>query len=493
MKYYLYLFHRWLGIVLCLFMAMWFISGVVMLYVGYPKLSHAERLKALPMLESERCCAELSRVIAATQVPENIESLRLTSVNHTPRFIIQYPKMHYVAVDGLSGEQIRDISAETSVEAANAFRIGTGIYSGSVTEDPWTHSRALDGLRPLHKVHMSDAEETLLYVSSVTGEVVRDATATERIWNWVGAWIHWLYPFRGGIFDVYASDIIIYTSLAGCILSITGLATGILRWRFQGHYKQGSKTPYRNIYMRWHHISGLLFGVITFTWILSGMLSMNPWKIFDSDKSLFNMQAYTRAHVDNAYFPLSAKDALKNFQSHGFYPCELEWRVFDGAGYYLGFDQTGVSQILLAQPNAEPVGMLPLEQLQRAGERAMGQAKLSRIEVLTQYDAYYYARAPHTMTGHTEKRLPMLRLEFDDPHQTWLHIDPYTGSVMKLDSYHRTSRWLFAFLHSWDWLPLLNRRPVWDMLLIFLSIGGIVISASGIVIAWKRLHFKLSH
>jgi len=34
MKRYLYLWHRWLGIVLCLFMAMWFISGVVMMYVG---------------------------------------------------------------------------------------------------------------------------------------------------------------------------------------------------------------------------------------------------------------------------------------------------------------------------------------------------------------------------------------------------------------------------------------------------------------------------
>lgn len=35
-KRWLYLIHRWAGIVLCLFFAMWFISGVVMMYVGYP-------------------------------------------------------------------------------------------------------------------------------------------------------------------------------------------------------------------------------------------------------------------------------------------------------------------------------------------------------------------------------------------------------------------------------------------------------------------------
>ena len=41
----------------------------------------------------------------------------------------------------------------------------------------------------------------MVYVSSATGEVVRDATRTERLWNYAGAWIHWLYPFRGNMFD----------------------------------------------------------------------------------------------------------------------------------------------------------------------------------------------------------------------------------------------------------------------------------------------------
>ncbi|MDQ6216859.1 PepSY domain-containing protein, partial [Achromobacter insolitus] len=47
-KRWLYLIHRWAGIVLCLFFAMWFISGVVMMYVGYPKLTPQERLAHLP-------------------------------------------------------------------------------------------------------------------------------------------------------------------------------------------------------------------------------------------------------------------------------------------------------------------------------------------------------------------------------------------------------------------------------------------------------------
>ena len=45
-KRWLYLLHRWAGITLCLFFAMWFISGVVMMYVGYP--AHARRAPGAP-------------------------------------------------------------------------------------------------------------------------------------------------------------------------------------------------------------------------------------------------------------------------------------------------------------------------------------------------------------------------------------------------------------------------------------------------------------
>lgn len=47
--------------------------------------------------------------------------------------------------------------------------------------------------------------------------------------------------------------------------------------------------------------------------------------------------------------------------------------------------------------------------------------------------------------------------------------------------------WLFAMLHSWDWLYLLERRPLWDLLLLVLSLGGLALSATGIVIGWRRL------
>ena len=493
MKRTLYITHRWLGITLCLFMAMWFISGVVMMYVGYPKLSMAERLSALPALDSGQCCKDLTTVLSAAGQKTSPENIRLTSVNNTPRFILSYGKNNQFAVDGITGQRIAAVSESQALANAQAFMHTTGLYAGSVNEDAWTHSRALDAQRPLHRVLMHDADDTLLYVSSTSGEVVRDATSTERGWNWLGAWIHWLYPFRGeSMSHEMSANIIIYSSLIGCFVVLTGMVVGVLRWRFAGQYRHGSKTPYKTGIMRWHHLFGLVFGIITFTWIFSGLMSMNPWKIFDSGAPKLNIKAYQAGELDAPHYPLSIQHALATFQATGFYPRELEWQLLDGKGYYIGFDNNGQSNILAAEANATPFKQFSWQQLESAAARLMGDAKPSASNILTDYDIYYYQRAAHTMTGHTEKRLPILRLEFDDAYSTWLHIDPYTGIVTKLDAYKRTSRWLFAFLHSWDWLPLLNSRPLWDSLMIAFSAGGLMISVSGIIIGWRRLKRKLA-
>ena len=53
-KRWTYLVHRWLGIGGCLLMLLWFVSGMVMLFIGYPKLTPGERLAALPVLGEAR-------------------------------------------------------------------------------------------------------------------------------------------------------------------------------------------------------------------------------------------------------------------------------------------------------------------------------------------------------------------------------------------------------------------------------------------------------
>jgi hypothetical protein len=504
-KRWLYLLHRWLGVLLCAFFAMWFVSGVVMMYVGYPKLTPAERLAHLPPL---RAAAQepqsLLEPLAALQragLAGPLRDLRLSVASGGRAVYLAVPAATSadaaprtgrapaaVVIDALTGERLKQVDAAHALASARTFSQESAArieYHGTLDEDAFTHSRALDVHRPLHRLHLGDSAGTVVYVSGTTGEVVRDAPLKERAWNYAGAWIHWLYPLRGNRFDRYWTDIVNWLSIAGIVLTVTGTVVGVLRWRFSGRYKAGSRTPYRGFMMRWHHVFGLVFAAITFTWIFSGLMSMNPWKIFDSGAAPLQQQA-----MDGGPLQLPARPATVQALLSGASPNvrELRWVQSASHALVLAYSPAAAPTVLSAA-TAVPHQWAPGE-VEQAASRLLPHAVV-RTETLTAYDLHYYDRASHTMTGGSDKPLPALRLVFDDPQATWVHIDPHTGTVLgRTDRYRRTSRWLFSMLHSWDWLPLLERRPLWDVVLIVLSLGGVVMSVTGVVIGVRRLAAK---
>jgi uncharacterized iron-regulated membrane protein len=49
--------HRYLGIAVGALMLMWFISGMVMVYVPYPQITPSQHLKSLAPIPLNQCCA----------------------------------------------------------------------------------------------------------------------------------------------------------------------------------------------------------------------------------------------------------------------------------------------------------------------------------------------------------------------------------------------------------------------------------------------------
>ena len=48
--------HRYLGVAVGLLMVMWFASGIVMMYVGFPRVTEAERARTLEPIAWQGCC-----------------------------------------------------------------------------------------------------------------------------------------------------------------------------------------------------------------------------------------------------------------------------------------------------------------------------------------------------------------------------------------------------------------------------------------------------
>jgi hypothetical protein len=487
-KSWLFLVHRWLGIVLGAFFAMWFVSGVVMMYVGYPKLTDRERLQHLPTLGEVALGPRQALDAAGVDGPVRELRLARASGGRAVYLVVREAggagrASHAIVIDANTGALLDRVGPELALASATAFAPGVAAtYLDSIDEDTFTHTRGLDAHRPLHRVQLADDAATLLYVSGVTGEVVRDAPRAERLWNYVGAWIHWLYPFRGGAVNAYWADIVNWLSIVGIAVILTGSVVGIMRWRFTRRYRSGSRSPYGPGMMRWHHISGLLFAAITLTWMSSGLMSMNPWKIFDAGAPPLRVAAMTGGPITTA---LDDATPAALVAAAGSGVRELRWTRVAGQPFVLAQHAGGRPTLLHAETGSAAV--IEPARLRVAAAQLVA-APVLRVDVLDAYDLYYYARVESAMMGGASRPLPVWRVVFDDDARTWVHIDPHTGAVLdRSDRHRRVSRWLFAMLHSWDWLPLLERRPLWDIVMIVLSLGGAVLSVTSVVIGWRRL------
>ncbi|NHC63138.1 PepSY domain-containing protein [Paenalcaligenes suwonensis] len=485
-KSFLYWLHRWSGVAVAIVMLLWFLSGIVMLFVGYPKLYPWEHMARLEPLRQASCCVPLQTALAAVPSADGaIGSINVVTVGQQPHYHITKGGQRYV-VDAQTGVLLPEATAQQAVDTVKRYLPGSSpTYEGLVESDLWTRSGALHSHRPLHKVLAHDAADTLVYVSSKTGEVVQLADAQSRAWNYVGAWLHWLYMFRGPTPDPIWHWLVVVLSAIAVVSTIAGTVVGIWRWRFRKPYASGARTPYPSRAMRWHHIAGLLFCGVTLTWIVSGLLSMNPFNVF-SPAQTPNRDAYQAKPLQAQWFDRSAQDLLAAMPPDSLR--EIQWVIVGGSSYLLGRTADNQTVVMPAEGEASTiVQQLDQTQLVNAAKHLFN-APIASVQRLEQYDSYYYARAPQAMRGAREKPLPVLRIEFADPVSNWVHIDPRTGVIeSSMDKHQRVGRWWFELLHSWDLPMMLKAEVLRNSVLVVLSVGGVLMSATGVLIGYRRV------
>ena len=190
--------HRWLGIPFCLLFAMWFASGIVMHFVPFPALTEAERIAGLAPLDLSRVASGPREAVAASRIADAAR-VRLLQRSDGPVYVVSGASaaaaLH--AAD-LTPAGVRSESLTLAIAADHARRRGMdaarATFAGLAAYDQWTVSSGLDLHRPLHRVTLNDGSGTELYVSSATGEVVRDTARRERWLNYAGSVAHWIYP-----------------------------------------------------------------------------------------------------------------------------------------------------------------------------------------------------------------------------------------------------------------------------------------------------------
>lgn len=465
--------HRWLGIFGGILFIVWFASGIVMMYARMPALDPHERLARLPAI-----------LPASLRVPPTAEGgvsrLTIGMLGDRPVYrVLEARRWRTVFAD--DGKNVGELSQDAALQIAASFapeHRATMRYDDRLTDaDQWTFG--VRGLMPMHRILLGDDPDTNVYVSDQTAEVVQKTTRSERRWGFFGAVLHWIYftPFRRRA--VLWNQSIVWLSIAGTLMALTGFLWGLWRYSPSMSYRlkrQRSHTPYAGL-SRWHHYAGILFGATTITWVFSGLLSMDPW---DWHPGTAPTRAQREA-VTGGPFALEELSvsrlsaAIGAFGSPG--PKEIEISRFRGTTYLRA--EAGLVSVSAPERGVTPgVDLAALEGTARA---AMPGVDVSELTWMDRYDAYYYDRDG-------QLSLPVLRVKYRDPQQTWLYLDPKRGAaVRKEERLSRVNRWLYHGLHSFDFPFLYYRRPLWDIVVILFSVGGIVLSATTMVAAWRRL------
>jgi hypothetical protein len=466
--------HRWLGIVSGVLFVVWFVSGIIMMYARLPELDPVERLARLPAI-----IPSTIRVMPSVAGGADIARLSLTTLEGRPVVrVTANGRTELTFAD--TGDRVPAVDAEQAIRVARGFNGGLNNmrYDARLTDaDQW--SFGVRGRMPMHRIAVDDAAGTVLYVTENGGEVVLKTTASGRFWGGAGAVMHWLYfaPLRRNA--ALWAQAIVWLSIAGTVMCIVGIAWGL--WRvspIRGYRLRDRRqwSPYAG-WMRWHHYAGLIFGIVTMTWIFSGLLSMDPWDWHPSTAP--TREQRTRV----AGGPIDLNDlAIPRMQRTllAFAPAfQKEIEIVRFHGHYYATAAAGI--VSFDEPQYGARDQVPADLMVGAAGVAMIGTAIEGMTWLDSYDAYYYDRDRHLS-------LPVLRVRYNDPQKTWLYFDPKHGSIArKEERLTRLNRWLYHGFHSLDFPFLYYRRPLWDVVMIVLSLGGIVLSVTTLSASWRRV------
>lgn len=505
MRKYLILTHRYLGIALGVIFVSWFASGIAMLYGrGMPRLTPDMRLERIAPIDASAVKLSASDALERAELDSSDRVTLLTVMGRPAYRFGGGDEATTVFAD--DGELLLDIDAAQAQKIAAAFvRLPEDRlhHAGRLTEpDQWSLTIRQG---PMHKFTVDDEAGTQLYVSERNAEVTVLTTRSSRALAWVGVIPHFMYfaPLR--LNQPLWRAIVLWTSGLGIALALLGIVLGIVQLRITRPFsvkRIGSWLPYSG-WMRWHYVSGLVFGVFTLTFVFSGWISMEPfgWATKAGRFGGGLREAFTSNAGDLAAYPALTADALQTI-ADGKPVKEVEYvRIQDepfflvrrnpdaGAGtdirghepYYAIRARDAAQTVVNARTLQLHDRDFSADSLVARVKQAVPDTAVVNSELLTTYDSYYYSReglAP----------LPVLRVKLDDPDRTWLYIDPrmsqLVGRIHRLD---RVERWLWNGLHSLDFGFWYYKRPLWDIVMIFLSLGGLTTSATGLFLGLRRV------
>lgn len=474
--------HQILGSLLSLVFVVWFISGFVMLFSGFPHASKESLFNKQQIFIPTDSIQVLPNEFSA-----NLQTVSLEKFNS---------KAIYRITDQDNNTKVIDAFTLTEIEFFSSYELDTLIqqnYNAGYREKkilsdfdawiPWSHFKKYF---PIHKYYLNDSLHTVAYASSKTGEIVQETNRKQRWLARFGAIPHWFYFKSLRLKKEAWIKLIVWISGIGSLMCLFGIVVGFYHFRKRNKRKRlgmFSFSPYKKRWYKWHHITGFFFGIITFTFVFSGMMSLQkvPKFIVPVKNEHHYIELWNKKYFNLNDFQLPVSTIIESERIPSIRKIEWCFTTSETPFYRVYSSDLNSPVMVSASPNKMAFKQKEFSwaEIEREFLRKIKNTEAT-FETLHESDGYYFEdRRPP---------FPVVKAVIYDDNKTWLYINPRDLNIVySLNKNTRLRRWLYKGLHSFDFKLLVSHNTLRIVILFIISVFGTIISLSGVVLSYRYI------
>ena len=215
--------HKWLALIIGFQFLLWVLGGLVMSWfpIEVVRGEHNIHEPEAFILNVDDSLLSMADVIASVGA---INSIELKSLLGMPVYKVLTAENITLLFDANTGEALSPLDEELTIQIANAdFSGGAGNISATMINERNTEYR---GSLPVWLVMIGDVEDSRLYISPTTGDVIARRNDTWRLYDFF--WMLHIMDYENR--TNFNNPLVIIASIAALIASISGI--WLLFYRF---------------------------------------------------------------------------------------------------------------------------------------------------------------------------------------------------------------------------------------------------------------------
>lgn len=469
-----YIWHRYLGIVTCAVVFAWSLSGALHPLMSWFQPRPAKMMIDRPPLRPGDFGVSPEQALMLNRIG-TYEDFNVVSFDEGTYYQVRTgPDRELLYFDTRDGVALAGGDEKYAVWLARNYLqdFSSPVSAVSVVSDFDREYKVINKLLPVYRVGFERDDQMRAYVDTSSGMLGTLINGTKgkmmavfvnlHNWDWVGV----SDRLRIGLLVTFASLVV--------VMALSGLIVYGLFWKTFRPLTGSMDTP-RNRLKRYHRVLGLTVSVTMMLWGASAAYhAIEKPDILAEARTRYATQEFG---LSDAGFPLAglvsdtAGQPVVNVSMvriNG----QSAYQVFRADRHVSYHDSTTGALI----PGANDRYLRQL-----AGNfSGLDDSAIVSIRPVTKFDKEY---------GFINKRLPVVRVEYNDTNRTRYFVEPVAGLLaLELGDRKRLESYSFNILHKWSFLDWSGRMTRDVIMIIFVTLQA-VLSGSGLVmfVMWRRV------